>query len=96
LKKARCTPSHYRAECRKPGRRAHGADLSQVELLTALYFRILNCSPALKESDERDIYIQSKGHAVAVITASWRKLASFLLTGWQPTSIPIPICRAIR
>jgi transketolase len=22
-----------------------GADLSQVELLTALYFRILNCSP---------------------------------------------------
>jgi transketolase len=49
---------------RKPGRRAHGADLSQVELLTALYFRILNCSPALKESDERDIYIQSKGHAV--------------------------------
>ena len=41
-----------------------GADLSQVELLTALYFRILNCSVALKESDERDIYIQSKGHAV--------------------------------
>lgn len=41
-----------------------GADLSQVELLTALYFRILNCSPQLKDSDERDIYIQSKGHAV--------------------------------
>lgn len=41
-----------------------GADLSQVELLTALYFRILNCSPALEKSDERDIYIQSKGHAV--------------------------------
>ena len=29
-----------------------GADLSQVELLTALYFRILNCSPALQDSDE--------------------------------------------
>ncbi len=41
-----------------------GADLSQVELLTALYFRVLNCSPALINSDERDIYIQSKGHAV--------------------------------
>ena len=41
-----------------------GADLSQVEVLTALYFRILNCSPQTKESDERDIYIQSKGHAV--------------------------------
>ena len=41
-----------------------GADLSQVELLTALYFRILNCSPERKDSDDRDIYIQSKGHAV--------------------------------
>jgi transketolase len=49
-----------------------GADLSQVELLTALYFRILNCSPALKESDERDIYIQSKVTRWAVITASGR------------------------
>ncbi|MER0126157.1 transketolase [Franconibacter daqui] len=41
-----------------------GADLSQVELLTALYFRILNCAPQNMASDERDIYIQSKGHAV--------------------------------
>jgi transketolase N-terminal domain/subunit len=73
-----------------------GADLSQVELLTALYFRILNCSPELKESDERDIYIQSKGHAVGVITAFWRKPALSLSTGWQPISIPIRICRAIR
>ena len=41
-----------------------GADLSQVEILTALYFRILNCSPQTKDRDDRDIYIQSKGHAV--------------------------------
>ncbi|TWD35207.1 transketolase [Pantoea sp. SJZ147] len=41
-----------------------GADLSQVEILTALYFRILNCAPDRMKDDERDIYIQSKGHAV--------------------------------
>ena len=41
-----------------------GADLSQVEILTALYFRILNCAPDRTADDERDIYIQSKGHAV--------------------------------
>lgn len=41
-----------------------GADLSQVELLTALYFRILNCSPETMNDEDRDIYIQSKGHAV--------------------------------
>ncbi|AVJ19229.1 transketolase [Serratia rhizosphaerae] len=41
-----------------------GADLSQVELLTALYFRILNCAPDRLDDRDRDIYIQSKGHAV--------------------------------
>ncbi|MBS4431789.1 transketolase [Pectobacterium punjabense] len=41
-----------------------GADLSQVEILTALYFRILNCAPDRLQDSQRDIYIQSKGHAV--------------------------------
>lgn len=41
-----------------------GADLSQADLLTALYFRILNCSPERRDDPSRDIYIQSKGHAV--------------------------------
>lgn len=41
-----------------------GADLSQVEILTALYFRLLNCAPDRITDPERDIYVQSKGHAV--------------------------------
>ena len=40
------------------------AALSQVQLPTELYFLILDCSPELIARDERDIYIQSKGHAV--------------------------------
>lgn len=40
-----------------------GADLSQVEVVAALYFRILNCSPDRLDDPQRDIYIQSKGHA---------------------------------
>ncbi|MFM2484698.1 transketolase [Celerinatantimonas yamalensis] len=40
-----------------------GADLSQVEIVTALYFRILNCGPDRITDPQRDIYIQSKGHA---------------------------------
>ncbi len=39
-----------------------GADLSQVEVLTALYFRVLDCAPERIDDPERDIYIQSKGH----------------------------------
>lgn len=70
-----------------------GADLSQVELLTALYFRILNCSPARKESDDRDIYIQSKGHAVGGYYCVWPKQALFPLTGWQPINTPTRLCR---
>ncbi|MGR6980642.1 transketolase [Testudinibacter sp. P27/CKL/0425] len=40
-----------------------GADLSQVEIVTSLYFRVLNCAPNRLSDPERDIYIQSKGHA---------------------------------
>ncbi|MBV7297862.1 transketolase [Enterovibrio paralichthyis] len=41
-----------------------GADLSQVEILCTLYFREMNVSPDRIDDPERDIYIQSKGHAV--------------------------------
>ncbi len=41
-----------------------GADLSQVEILCALYFRVMNTGPDQVGDPERDIYIQSKGHAV--------------------------------
>ncbi len=40
-----------------------GADLSLVDLVTALYFRVMNCSPERINDPHRDIYIQSKGHA---------------------------------
>ncbi|HBO39334.1 MAG TPA: transketolase, partial [Pasteurellaceae bacterium] len=39
-----------------------GADLSQVDILASLYFRVLNCDPNNLNDPERDIYIQSKGH----------------------------------
>lgn len=73
-----------------------GADLSQVELLTALYFRILNCSPALEKSDERDIYIQSKGHAVGGYYCVLAEAGFIPLTGWQPINTPTRICLDIR
>ncbi|WP_040976935.1 transketolase [Necropsobacter massiliensis] len=39
-----------------------GADLSQVDILASLYFRVLNCAPDRLNDPKRDIYIQSKGH----------------------------------
>jgi len=61
-----------------------GADLSQVEILTALYFRVLNCSPELINDDERDIYIQSKGHAVGGYYCVLAE-AGFIPESWLPT-----------
>lgn len=41
-----------------------GADLSEVEVLVALYFRILKLSPQHIDDPDRDMHIQSKGHGV--------------------------------
>ncbi|SQI34852.1 Transketolase 2 [Leminorella richardii] len=61
-----------------------GADLSQVELITALYFRILNVSPDGIDDGERDIYIQSKGHAVGCYYCVLAE-AGFIPLDWLPT-----------
>lgn len=64
-RKARAVRRHIvRLNANSPAGGHTGADLSQVELLTALYFRILNVAPDRLNDDDRDIYIQSKGHAV--------------------------------
>ena len=61
-----------------------GADLSQVEILTALYFRILNCAPDRTNDPQRDIYIQSKGHAVGGLYCVLAE-AGYFPTDWLPT-----------
>ncbi|EEB9694713.1 transketolase [Salmonella enterica subsp. enterica] len=63
--KARTVRRHIiRLNADSPAGGHTGADLSQTDLLTALYFRILNVSADRLEDKNRDIYIQSKGHAV--------------------------------
>ncbi len=61
-----------------------GADLSQVELVTALYFRILNRSPKDLNDPERDIYIQSKGHAAGGYYCCLAE-AGYFPEEWLPT-----------
>ncbi|MDE1187149.1 MAG: transketolase [Pantoea sp.] len=61
-----------------------GADLSQVEILTALYFRVLNCAPDRLDDPTRDIYIQSKGHAVGGYYCVLAE-AGFIPPEWLPT-----------
>lgn len=46
-----------------------GSDLSCADILTTLYYKVLNIDPANPEDPNRDRYVQSKGHAVEILWA---------------------------
>jgi transketolase len=51
-----------------------GSSLSEVEILTALYFEIMNINPADPEDENRDRFILSKGHgALALYCTLYKK-----------------------
>lgn len=47
-----------------------GGSLSLVEIITALYFKIMNIDPNCPEAEDRDRLILSKGHAAPVLYAA--------------------------
>ena len=55
----------YRAKAGHPG-----GSLSAVEIVTALYFHILNIDPANPDWPDRDRFVLSKGHACPVLYAA--------------------------
>ena len=44
-----------------------GGDLSETDILVALYYKYLNCSPELVDNPERDRFVLSKGHCVEAL-----------------------------
>lgn len=44
-----------------------GSCFSVVEIMTVLYFKVMNVDPTNASYDKRDIFIMSKGHAVAAL-----------------------------
>ncbi|MGE5560207.1 MAG: transketolase [Chloroflexota bacterium] len=46
-----------------------GGSLSAVEILTALYFKVMNVDPQRPELPERDRFVLSKGHAAPALYA---------------------------
>lgn len=47
-----------------------GSDLSCADILTTLYFKVLNIDPNNPEDPNRDRYVQSKGHAAEILWAA--------------------------
>lgn len=46
-----------------------GSDLSCADILVSLYYEVMKIDPKNPKADDRDRYIQSKGHAVEVLWA---------------------------
>ena len=61
-----------------------GAALSAVELLTALYFKVLRIDPSRPDWPERDRFILSKGHACPAWYAALAR-RGFFPVEWLPT-----------
>ena len=57
-----------------------GGSLSIVEILTVLYFNIMNVDPARPNWDDRDIFILSKGHAGPALYTTLAMRGYFPLT----------------
>ena len=61
----------------KAGAGHPGGSLSAVEMITALYFHILNVDPANPRWPDRDRFILSKGHAAAVTSLNQALLGCY-------------------
>lgn len=55
----------YKAKAGHPG-----GSLSAVEVVTALYFHVMNIDPQQPDMEERDRFVLSKGHACPVLYAA--------------------------
>ena len=54
-----------------------GGSLSAVEMVTALYFHVLNIDPADPRNPDRDRFVLSKGHACPVLYAALARRGFF-------------------
>jgi len=76
-----------------------GGALSAVDILTALYFRILHVDPERPHDPERDRFVLSKGHAAVALYATLAERGFFSLEDLlarSPKGIPsFPDMRAI-
>lgn len=60
------------------GKAGHiGGDLSCIDILTALYFEVMNISPETTNDPNRDRFILSKGHSVEALWVTLAKLGYF-------------------
>ena len=46
-----------------------GGDMSVIDALITLYFKVMNISPENQDDPDRDLFVMSKGHCVEALYA---------------------------
>jgi len=73
-----------------------GGSLSAADIVTALYFDILNVDPKKPRDPGRDRFVLSKGHACPVWYANLALRGFFSLEELKPCESSSPSCRGTR
>jgi transketolase len=86
----RAIREHIVNMCGGPSGGHLGGSMSLVEVLTALYFRVMRCNPSQPADPDRDVLVLSKGHGGLALYATLAEAgffsASLLETYGQPGS----------
>lgn len=77
--KAQVLRRHILTMTTKAGSGHPGGSLSSVEIVTALYFRVLRIDPAQPARPDRDCFVLSKGHAAPLLYAALAEKGFFPL-----------------
>ncbi|MFH0816651.1 MAG: transketolase [Methanobacteriota archaeon] len=78
--KARCIRKHIIRMIHTAGSGHPGGSLSATDIMTALYFKVMNVRPAEPKWEDRDRFVLSKGHAAPALYACLAEAGFFPTT----------------
>lgn len=70
-----------------------GGSMSVADIITALYFNILNHEPKNPKLKERDVFILSKGHCAPALYAALGACGYFKKEEFKNSGNQMPYCR---
>ena len=73
-----------------------GGSLSAADVVTALYFRVMNIDPKNPDWPDRDRFILSKATPVRSGTLPWPSVATSISPIWAPCARSTASCKATR
>ena len=73
-----------------------GGSLSIADILSVLYFEVMNVDPKNPKMADRDRFVLSKGHCAPALYGILAEKASSRLKTWLLSAVQTAICRVTR